>query len=114
MRKYRKTKAGLAICPYFGWASEDIEGLGQQENDVNLSFCSHPDNKEPYEGNCQERNCPLISSSYEEKLRKHIKLCKRNLKNKRIKCCASCPFEEMIIKEYPEMEEMFEEKRNEK
>lgn len=48
-----------------------------------------------------------------EKLKNHIKLCKRNLNSKRVKCCTNCPFEEEIIKEYPDLKEKFEDKRNE-
>ena len=62
MSKFRTTKNRIPICPYFIWTSENIEGLGQQENDVNLTFCSHFDNTENYEGNCQEELCPLIQT----------------------------------------------------
>jgi len=62
MSKFRKTKNGIPICPYFIWTSENIERLGQQENDVNLTFCSHFDNKNNCEGNCQEELCPLIKN----------------------------------------------------
>jgi len=41
----------------------------------------------------------------------HIKLCKRNLRNKRVKCCAICPFEEEILAHYPELAEGFRAKR---
>ncbi len=58
---FRRTKAGVAICPFFGWQSENIEGLGRQsENDVNLTFCSHPKNIDDCEGNCQPKTCPLL------------------------------------------------------
>ena len=46
-----------------------------------------------------------------EKLKNHIKLCKRNLRSKRVKCCAECPFEEEIVGEYPEFKKEFIEKR---
>ena len=46
-----------------------------------------------------------------EKLNKHIKLCKKNLKDKRIKCCANCPFEEEILSIFPELKDLFENKR---
>lgn len=46
------------------------------------------------------------------KLITHIKLCRKNLKSSRVKCCANCPFEEEIIKEYPELKRLFEEKRD--
>lgn len=58
--KFRKTKSGVAICPFFTWASENIGGYGHSENDVNLVHCSHPNNEDPYEGNCCEKICPLI------------------------------------------------------
>ncbi len=37
----RRTKAGLAICTFFTWTSENIEGLGHTEDDVNLIHCIH-------------------------------------------------------------------------
>ena len=46
-----------------------------------------------------------------ERLKKHVKLCKKNLKSDRVVCCAGCPFEEEITKEYPEMEELFRKKQ---
>lgn len=46
-----------------------------------------------------------------ERLAQHIKLCKRNLKNDRVKCCAMCPFEEDICEEYPELCNLFQKKR---
>jgi len=58
--KFRKTKHKVAICPFFIWTSEDIEREGHAENDVSLSFCSHPENPDDYEGNCQEKLCPLL------------------------------------------------------
>lgn len=60
MMKYRRTKSGVAICPYFIWQSEDIEKIGHNENDVNLTFCSHSQNENDFEGNCQSDLCPLI------------------------------------------------------
>ena len=47
-----------------------------------------------------------------EKLAKHIKLCKKNLKSARVKCCASCPFEEEITDKYPDLKDLFTAKRN--
>jgi len=47
-----------------------------------------------------------------KRLEKHIKLCKKNLNQQKVKCCAFCPFEEEIIKAYPELASKFEEKRN--
>lgn len=46
-----------------------------------------------------------------KRLEKHIKICKKNLKNNRIKCCALCPFEEDICFYYPDMKDMFIQKR---
>lgn len=59
---FRKTKAGVAICPFFQWTSENIEGQGHSENDVNLTICNHAKNKHPnVEGNCYSESwCPLI------------------------------------------------------
>ena len=57
---FRKTKAGVAICPFFIWDGENIEGLGHSEDDVSLVFCNHPKNEDGYEGNCQEFFCPLL------------------------------------------------------
>lgn len=57
---FQKTRAGVAICPFFTWVSENVEGLGQcEENDVNLVHCTHHNNPEDCEGNCQEKLCPL-------------------------------------------------------
>lgn len=47
----------------------------------------------------------------EERLKKHIKLCRRNLKSSRVKCCATCPFEEEIVAHYPKLQEAFDNKR---
>lgn len=46
-----------------------------------------------------------------ERLKVHVRLCRRNLKSTRVKCCATCPFEEEIIEEYPEMNVLFDTKR---
>jgi len=45
------------------------------------------------------------------KLKKHIKLCRKNLKDSRTKCCANCPFEEEIVLTFPELGLLFDEKR---
>lgn len=45
------------------------------------------------------------------KLKNHIKLCSRNLKSDRVKCCASCPFEDEIVSFYQELKKLFVEKR---
>ena len=46
-----------------------------------------------------------------KRLESHIRLCRKNLKSDRVKCCADCPFEEEIVAEYPELQELFERKR---
>jgi len=46
-----------------------------------------------------------------KKLSTHIKLCLRNLRDDRTKCCANCPFEEEIVSVYPDMKDLFESKR---
>jgi hypothetical protein len=43
-----------------------------------------------------------------KKLNNHIKLCKRNLKSNRVKCCAQCPFEEEIVSQYPELKNLID------
>lgn len=48
-----------------------------------------------------------------KKLSNHVKLCLKNLKNKRTKCCANCPFEEEILSVYPDMKKLFDNKRKE-
>jgi hypothetical protein len=46
-------------------------------------------------------------------LKQHIKkLCKPNLRNKRIKYCATCPFEDIIIEEDNTLKELFIKKRS--
>ena len=48
-----------------------------------------------------------------EKLHKHIKrLCIKNLRSKKVKCCAECAFEEIICKEFSELKGLFIAKRN--
>lgn len=46
-----------------------------------------------------------------EKLSKHVRLCRRNLRSRRVRCCATCPFEDEIVKHYPELAEQFRIKR---
>lgn len=46
----------------------------------------------------------------EVKLARHIKLCKKNLRSARVKCCAGCPFEEEIVARYPDLREAFRKK----
>lgn len=45
------------------------------------------------------------------KLISHVSLCKRNLRNPRVNCCALCPFEDDICAEYPEMRKLFYQKQ---
>ena len=47
-----------------------------------------------------------------KKLEEHIKLCKRNLKSQRVKCCAGCPFEEEISNIYPDLKYLFQRKQD--
>ena len=45
-----------------------------------------------------------------DKLKKHIKLCKRNIKRD-AKCCKNCPFEYLLSIECPELDEWFSKTR---
>lgn len=60
MAKFRKTKNRIAICPFFTWTSENIRE--HTEKDVSLIHCSHLDNPDLYEGNCQKNLCPLLDT----------------------------------------------------
>ena len=46
-----------------------------------------------------------------KRLAHHIKLCRRNLASYRVKCCATCPFEEEIVGVYPDLAALFDRKR---
>jgi len=46
-----------------------------------------------------------------DKLSTHINLCRKNLKSDRVKCCASCPFEDEILSVYPDLDIFFSIKR---
>lgn len=47
------------------------------------------------------------------KLDRHIrKLCIRNIRSDRVKCCAECPFEDIIVEHRPDLAVLFEQKRN--
>jgi len=48
---------------------------------------------------------------FESRLERHIKLCKRNLNTDRVKCCATCPWEDEIAVRYPELITKFQRKR---
>ena len=47
------------------------------------------------------------------RMAKHIKLCRKNLKSKRVKCCATCPFEEFIVAYDADLRWWFDVKRME-
>ena len=51
-------------------------------------------------------------SSDQERLDSHITLCRKNLKSNNVKCCAACPFEDMIVEEHQDLKPLFEEKRS--
>ena len=46
-----------------------------------------------------------------DRLKKHIKVCLRNMRNPRVFLCAQCPFEDEITIVYPKMKAQFEAKR---
>ncbi len=83
---FRTTKAGVTICPFFCWTSEDIERLGQSENDVNLVICQHENNEHQHEGNCQEEYCPILEQHSEKNCKSKCKTCNdtMRIKEKRI------------------------------
>ena len=58
--KFRKTKTEFPICPYFIWESEH----GSEES-ICVCFCNHSENPDEYEGNCQEKICPLLKETKE-------------------------------------------------
>ena len=46
-------------------------------------------------------------------LRQHIKkICEHNLKSEKIRICATCPFEDIIVDELPYLKEFFIAKRS--
>lgn len=47
-----------------------------------------------------------------KKLKNHVKLCTRNLRSTRVRCCAECPFEAEILSVYPSMWTLFAHKRS--
>jgi hypothetical protein len=49
----------------------------------------------------------------QERLQKHVRLCRRNLTSRRVKCCATCPFEDEIVMVYPHLKKLFVAKRRE-
>jgi len=58
--KFRETKAGFPICPYFIWQSE----YGSDDS-ISISFCNHPKNPDECEGNCRKELCPLLKGAKE-------------------------------------------------
>lgn len=47
----------------------------------------------------------------QQELDDHInRLCKRNLKDKRVKCCTHCPFKSIILIRLPELSKLFKKK----
>lgn len=45
------------------------------------------------------------------KLERHVRLCRRNLHSERVKCCAACPFEQIIVSYFPDLQILFDKKR---
>lgn len=49
-----------------------------------------------------------LSTISDDKLNRHInRLCLRNLKSNRVKCCAQCPFEPIILQARPDLGHYF-------
>jgi hypothetical protein len=47
-----------------------------------------------------------------DRIERHVKtLCLKNLRDKRTKCCAQCPFQDDIEREFPETRFLFQEKQ---
>jgi hypothetical protein len=46
-----------------------------------------------------------------KKLGQHVKLCRKNLSSKGVKCCAMCLFEEETVEQYSKLAKRFEQKR---
>jgi hypothetical protein len=53
----------------------------------------------------------MTANTYKRRLANHVKLCRKNLKSNRVKCCATCPFEDFIVASYPDTEVLFKAKR---
>ena len=58
--KFRETKTGFPICPYFIWKSEH-----DSDENISICFCSHSENPDEYESNCQKEICPLLKGAKE-------------------------------------------------
>ena len=55
-----------------------------------------------------DRMNKISQEEHKRRLDIQAKLCRRNLKSSRVKCCSTCPWRDELIKIYPEMEELFE------
>lgn len=53
----------------------------------------------------------MTANTYNSRLATHVKLCRKNLKSNRVKCCATCPFEDFIVSSYPDTIKLFKAKR---
>ena len=53
----------------------------------------------------------MTADTYSRRLATHVKLCRKNLKSNRVKCCATCPFEDFIVSSYPDTIDLFKDKR---
>ena len=62
--KFRETKTGLPICPYFLWQSESHREDDSDES-ISICFCNHPENPSECEGNCEKEICPLLKGAKE-------------------------------------------------
>ena len=60
--KFKKTKTGFPICPYFIWEYEY-----DSPESISICFCNHVDNPDDYEGNCQKKLCPLLKGDKDDK-----------------------------------------------
>jgi len=45
------------------------------------------------------------------KLQIHVNLSRKNLKSSRVKCFVTCPFEEEIVKVFPDLQVLFDQER---
>lgn len=46
------------------------------------------------------------------RLERHVRrLCIKNLRDKRVKCCSRCPFQDLIEKSFPETKNLFRAKQ---
>lgn len=122
MSKRQEYSSGRKPCPHCGGMVLGI-GFGHNpatDTDECSVKCQMCGSRGPFctnEDDAWEGWNSRFSSS-PGKMKKHIKLCKRNLKSDRVKCCATCPFEDMIISEdkflskEENMEQLFKNKRS--